>query len=106
MFAIFDKDGSKTIDKDEAVKHWSNVFFGKISAIEFFNTVDYNHDGQVQYDEFIDFWKIVKGSGHTEDEIKEEVALCNWQLIRIKNGETWIGFDNLPVQYTNQKDKR
>ena len=47
VFGIFDKDGSKTIDKDEAVKHWSNVFFGKISAQEFFNTVDYNHDGQV-----------------------------------------------------------
>lgn len=45
VFSIFDKDGSKTIDKDEAVKHWSKFFFGKISAIEFFNTVDYNHDG-------------------------------------------------------------
>ena len=47
VFSIFDKDGSKTIDKDEAVKHWANVFFGKISAQEFFNTVDYNHDGQI-----------------------------------------------------------
>jgi len=73
VFKIFDKDGSKTIDKDEAVKHWSKNF-GKISANEFFNTVDYNHDGQIQYDEFVDFWKIVKGSGHSEEEIQEEVS--------------------------------
>ena len=46
VFAIFDKDGSNTIEKDEAIKHWSKNF-GKISANEFFNTVDYNHDGQI-----------------------------------------------------------
>lgn len=74
VFKIFDKDGSKTIDKEEAVKHWSKNF-GKISANEFFNTVDYNHDGQIQYDEFVDFWRIVKGSGHSEEEIQEEVSL-------------------------------
>ncbi|CDW78974.1 ef hand family protein [Stylonychia lemnae] len=97
VFKIFDKDGSKTIEKDEAVKHWSKNF-GKISANEFFNTVDYNHDGQIQYHEFVDFWKIVKGSGHSEEEIQEE-------LERIKNGESWIGFDDLPAQYMG-KDKR
>ena len=31
VFAIFDKDGSHTIEKDEAIKHWSKNF-GKISA--------------------------------------------------------------------------
>ena len=72
VFKIFDKDDSKTIDKDEAVKHWSKNF-GRISAQEFFNTVDYNHDGQIQYDEFVDFWMIVKGSGHSEEDIQEEV---------------------------------
>ena len=44
VFKIFDKDGSKTIEREEAIKHWSKNF-GKISANEFFNTVDYNHDG-------------------------------------------------------------
>ena len=97
VFKIFDKDGSKTIEKEEAIKHWSKNF-GKISANEFFNTVDYNHDGTISYDEFIDFWKIVKGSGHTEDEIIEEIE-------RIKKGETWMGFDNLPKQYMG-RDKR
>ncbi len=31
VFRIFDKDDSKTIEKEEAVKHWSKNF-GKISA--------------------------------------------------------------------------
>ena len=75
VFKIFDKDGSNTIEKEEAIKHWSKNF-GKISANEFFNTVDYNHDGQIQYEEFVDFWRIVKGVGHTEEEIREEVT--NW----------------------------
>ena len=35
--------------------------------------MDYNHDGQIQYGEFVEFWQIVKGSGHTEEEIIEEV---------------------------------
>lgn len=73
MFQIFDKDGNKTIDRTEAQKHWSTVRFGKISANEFFNTVDFNGDGEIAYDEFVEFWEIVKGSGHSEEEIKEEV---------------------------------
>ncbi len=54
------------------MRHWSKSF-GKISANEFFNAVDYNHDGCIQYEEFVDFWKIVKGAGHGEDEIEEQV---------------------------------
>ena len=42
----FDKDDSKTIEKEEALNHWKQGF-GKISAMEFFNTVDYNNDGQI-----------------------------------------------------------
>lgn len=75
VFKIFDKDGNKTIDRAEAQKHWKEVNFGKLSANEFFNTVDFNGDGQIQFDEFVEFWEIVKGSGHTEDEIMEEVRL-------------------------------
>ncbi len=60
---------------EEAVKHWrSKSSFGKLSAEEFFNTVDYNGDGCIQYEEFIDFWKIVKAAGHSEEEITEEVS--------------------------------
>lgn len=51
--------------------------FGKISANEFFNTVDFNGDGEISLNEFVEFWEIVKGSGHTEEEIKEEVSLIS-----------------------------
>ena len=93
-FALFDVDGSKTIDKHEAVNHWKGSF-GKISAMEFFNSVDVNNDGEIEYEEFLDFWKVVKGSGHDEAEISEE-------LEKLKNKESWCGFDNLPRQYSKQ----
>ena len=47
VFQIFDKDGNKTIDRSEAQKHWAQVRFGKVSANEFFNTVDFNGDGEI-----------------------------------------------------------
>ena len=64
-FKIFDVDGSKNIDKEEALKHWKSNF-GKLSAKEFFDQVDFNGDGEISEDEFLRFWKIVKGHGHTE----------------------------------------
>ncbi len=51
-FDIFDIDHSNVIDKKEAVKHWKSAF-GRISATELFNTVDINHDGQIEYKEFL-----------------------------------------------------
>lgn len=51
--------------------------FGKISANEFFNTVDFNGDGEISLNEFVEFWEIVKGSGHTEEEIREEVRITS-----------------------------
>ncbi len=91
VFEIFDLDKSGTIDRQEAIDHWKGAF-GKISAKEFFKTVDVNNDGSVSYDECRTFWEVVKGSGHDEDEILEE-------LERIKKGESWVGFENLPKTY-------
>ena len=79
------------IDKQEAVNHWKSGF-SKISAMEFFNTVDVNKDGQIEWKEFLEFWQIVKESGHTDEEILEE-------LNNIENGQSWVGFANLPKQY-------
>ena len=53
-----------------------------------------NGDGKISKDEFVTFWEVVKGSGHSEDEIMDE-------LKRIQNGESWCGFDNLPKKYMN-----
>ena len=73
MFGIFDVDGSHAIDKTEALKHWKSAF-GRISAKEFFGVVDANNDGEVSLEEFIEFWKVVKGAGHSEEEIMEELT--------------------------------
>ena len=86
-------DGNHTIDKEEAINHWKGAF-GKISAKEFFNTVDVNHDGQISEEEFLTFWRVVKGAGHSEEEINEE-------LENIKSGQSWVGFDNLPKKYAH-----
>ena len=87
-FKIFDVDDSKEIDKEEALSHWKTKF-GKLSAKEFFDQVDFDGDGTISFDEFHRFWKIVKGYGHSEEEIGEE-------LQNIMNGELWVGFDNMP----------
>ena len=91
VFGIFDVDGSNEIDKAEALNHWKSAF-GKISAKEFFNTVDVNNDGVISKEEFLGFWEVVKGAGHDEDEIMEELS-------KIEKGESWCGFDNLPKKY-------
>ena len=96
VFGIFDIDGSHAIDKNEAVNHWKSAF-GKISAREFFNQVDVNHDGMISLEEFQDFWRAVKTAGHTEAEINEE-------LDNIMNGESWVGFNDLPKKYQSHPD--
>ena len=48
VFGIFDEDGSKVIDKKEALNHWQTAF-GKLSATELFNVVDLNNDGKISY---------------------------------------------------------
>ena len=91
-----DKDLSGAINKDEAIKHFGSSF-GKISAKEFFNAVDENHDGQIEFHEFIRFWEVVKGAGHDEEEISAE-------LENIRKGESWVGFDDIPKLYRNRAE--
>ena len=74
MFYKFDLDKSDTIEKEEALKYWTNNF-AKINAEEFFKAVDVNNDGCVQFEEWVDWWKMVKGAGHEEAEIVEEVRM-------------------------------
>ena len=71
-FKIFDVDGSEEIDREEALKHWKSSF-GKLSAKEFFDQVDFDGDGNITLTEFRRFWKIAKGHGVTEEEMLEEL---------------------------------
>ena len=55
-------------------------------------------NGEIEFEEFQRFWQVVKQGGHSEKDIMEE-------LERIKNGESWVGFNNLPLQYHSKSTK-
>ena len=96
IFDVMDIDKGGTISKEEAIRHWGSSF-GKISAKEFFNAVDENHDGKIEFIEFTRFWEVVKGSGHSEKEIFQE-------LESLKKRESWVGFTDLPKIYSNSAE--
>ena len=72
LFQMIDVDGSKTIDRNETLNFWSKNF-AKLNTNELFDQVDKNNDGSIQLMEWIEFWTIVYNSGHTEEEISNEV---------------------------------
>jgi len=51
--------------------------FAKINTDALFKSVDIDNNGKIDLAEWIDFWTEVKKSGHTEDEIEEEVMIIN-----------------------------
>ena len=85
LFKLIDLDDSKTIDREETLKFWSSNF-AKINSTVLFDQVDTNGDGEIQYDEWIDFWRIVYDSGYSEDEISDE-------LDNIIHGGSWVKFE-------------
>ena len=85
LFKLIDIDDSKTIDRDETLKFWSSNF-AKINSTVLFDQVDTNGDGEIQYNEWIDFWRIVYDSGYSEEEISDE-------LENIINGGSWVKFE-------------
>ena len=85
LFKLIDIDDSKTIDREETLKFWSSNF-AKINSTVLFDQVDTNGDGEIQYNEWIDFWRIVYDSGYSEEEISNE-------LENIINGGSWVKFE-------------
>ena len=85
LFKLIDIDDSKTIDREETLKFWSSNF-AKINSTVLFDQVDTNGDGSIQYDEWIDFWRIVYDSGYSEDEIIQE-------LDNMIHGGSWVKFE-------------
>lgn len=58
-----------------------------------FNAVDYDKSGEITEDEWLAFWEIVKKSGHTENEIEEEVKKISvTQMDGLLEGKAWVGF--------------
>jgi len=84
IFKEIDTDGNKCIDINETMKFWGN-HFAKISSQAMFNAVDINNNQQIDIKEWIKFWEKVKKSGHSEEDIQEE-------LLNIKNRGTWVQF--------------
>ena len=85
LFKLIDIDDSKTIDREETLKFWSSNF-AKINSTVLFDQVDTNGDGEIQYNEWIDFWRIEYDSGYSEEEISNE-------LENIINGGSWVKFE-------------
>ena len=54
------------------MKYW-NGQFAKLNTKEMFSQVDENGDGSIQYNEWMEYWQTVYNSGHSKDEIVEEV---------------------------------
>jgi hypothetical protein len=81
--SIEHKEGDTgAITKKEAQAYFKTKF-GKMSADAMFNEVDEDGNGEITREEFIDFWKQVKKSGYTEQQIMEEVE-------QIEQGGTWV----------------
>lgn len=70
---MIDTNHSETIDREETIKFWGNNF-PKLNTNELFSQVDKNNDGTIQLDEWLDFWRLVLKSGHSEDEVSSEVS--------------------------------
>ena len=69
-----DTDGSREIDRKEALSYWKGKF-AAINAEAMFSCVDRNNDESIQMDEWLLFWRKVKSSGYSEEEIEMEVSL-------------------------------
>ena len=98
LFRLIHIDDSKTIDRDETLKFWSSNF-AKINSSVLFDQVDENNDGSIQYEEWVEFWKIVYDSGYSEDEICAE-------LDNMINGGSWVKFETNKKLGGSQKIKK
>ena len=81
---MIDIDDSKIIDREETLKFWSKGF-GKLNSKVLFDQVDKNNDGSIQFDEWMEYWRVVYESGYSEDEIISE-------LDNMMKGGTWVKF--------------
>ena len=60
---------------------------GKLNADAMFNEVDVDSDGGVTIKEWDGFWRNVKASGYSEEDMLEE-------LDNMASGQSWVDFDD------------
>mmetsp|Transcript_4124 Transcript_4124/g.9159 ORF Transcript_4124/g.9159 Transcript_4124/m.9159 type:complete len:131 (-) Transcript_4124:142-534(-) len=66
VFARMDKDGSKEVDTAEAANMFTKGF-GAIATKKFFDDIDKDGDKNIQYDEFVSYFKRVMATGAYSD---------------------------------------
>ena len=82
-----DTDGNNCIDVNETLRFWHDNY-AKINTRAMFEAVDMDKNGKIDLKEWISFWAKVKKSGHSEEDIQEE-------LDNLKNRGSWVGFNNV-----------
>ena len=98
IFEKIDTDHSGTIDKEETLKYWKSNF-AKLNTNELFNAVDADGNNKIELKEWMAFWESVKGAGHKEDEIMEEIE-------ELENGKSWCKFSDVGPMGGKQNKKK
>ena len=73
------------VNEEGFVGHWRSLQ-GRVSAMEFFATIDAHGVGSVSRGMFIEYWRRCKERGVNEDEI-----FVSLEMIKLQ--EMWIPFD-------------
>ncbi|CAD8060964.1 unnamed protein product [Paramecium sonneborni] len=84
IFQKIDKENKGVIDKKTTQQFWQSNF-AKINTEALFKAVDFDNSGDITIQEWLTFWKIVKKTGYTEQEINEE-------LDELMQGKAWVQF--------------
>tara|TARA_B100000795_G_scaffold253924_1_gene224419 strand:+ start:702 stop:2408 length:1707 start_codon:yes stop_codon:yes gene_type:complete len=90
IFHAMDVDNDGSVTKEEASRFFKS--FGKLNAQAMFNEVDVSRSVDDDVDvitlaEWVGFWRNVKGSGYSEDEMREELA-------NMASGQSWVDFND------------
>ena len=86
FFEKLDQNHDGTVTKEEAIAFWGKNF-AKVNTKSMFNEVDEDGNEEISWDEFLEFWKNVVGSGYDQDDILEEVQM-------MLEGGSWVDFDD------------
>jgi len=90
IFHAMDVDNDGSVTKEEASRFFKS--FGKLNAAAMFNEVDVARSVDDDVDvitlaEWVGFWRNVRASGYSEDEMREELA-------NMASGQSWVDFND------------